>query len=56
MQPAYLMFGLHNNDFHQFMMDEIELGRRVAAWIDTENNDPLFHFGDINLWGVTRGG
>lgn len=37
-------FGLYGNGFPQLMLDEIELGKRVASWIDQENNDPLTHF------------
>jgi hypothetical protein len=29
-------FGLHTSGMHGFVMDEAELGFRVAAWLDEE--------------------
>jgi hypothetical protein len=39
-----MTLGLYGKGFHQYMMDEVELGTRVARWLDSENNAPEVHF------------
>lgn len=40
--------GLYSNEFIDFLYDEMELGIRVAHFLDSENNTPDVHFFDLD--------
>lgn len=35
---------LYSREFHDYIIDELELGKRVALCLDSENNIPELHF------------
>lgn len=41
--------GLYGNGFIDWLYDEMELGKRVAAYLDSENNAPEIHFCDYGI-------
>jgi hypothetical protein len=41
--------GIFGNGMHQFLLDDMELGERVALALDSENSDPLMHFLDLSI-------
>lgn len=41
-------FGLYGPEFVDFLYDEMELGTRVAYFLDSENNTPDVHFFDLD--------
>ena len=38
------IIGLHSNGMVDWLYDEMELGARVAMFLDSENNAPEIHF------------
>lgn len=42
------MIGLHGPGMHDWIMDELELGRRVAHALDNENNAKMGVWVDIS--------
>lgn len=44
-----MSIGLYGSGFHDYMMDEFELGKRVAVYLDSENNAPECHFSDYGI-------
>jgi hypothetical protein len=43
-----MSLGLYGKGMHQFILDEMELGTRVAAYLDEEEVDPLGWLFDIH--------
>lgn len=51
-------FGLHHAGMHDWLIDELELGARVAHFIDSENVFPsrvYFLAMEVEEWQITRG-
>lgn len=51
-------FGLYGAGMHDWLIDELELGTRVAHFMDSENVEPSriwFLALEVEQWQITRG-
>lgn len=51
-------FGLYGAGMHDWLMDELELGTRVAHFLDSENIEPSrlwFLSMEVEQWRLTEG-
>lgn len=52
-------FGLYGAGMHDWLMDELELGTRVAHFLDSENTEPSriwFLDMEVELWRLMKTG
>lgn len=44
-----MSLGLHGKGFPNYFADEMLLGKRVASYLDSENNVPELHFCEYGI-------